>query len=163
MSTHRIELPSGHVTVIDAADTTLVERYRWFASVGPWGVYVVRNRLVSDPPGAPRKLHRLLTGATPGLVVDHRNHDGLDNRRSNLRVCTTAQNGANARRSAANRSGFKGVSWHKARGKWRAYIEVNRQVRHLGLFDDAWAAAQAYNAAALEAWGEFAVLNERTS
>jgi hypothetical protein len=106
------------------------------------------------------RLHRLLMNPGPGEQVDHRNHNGLDNRRENLRLATAAQNAANAR-PKRNRPGYKGVNWHKRNQKWRAYITVDRKYIHLGVFEDPWEAAQAYNTAALEAWGEFACLNEK--
>lgn len=161
MDTVEIPLPSGHIALIDAADRALVEPYNWFASVGKWGVYVVRNRLKSDPPRMHRKLHRLLLNAAPGQLVDHRNHDGLDNRRGNLRLCTNADNQGNSRRGRNSTSGYKGVTWHKQRGRWYAHISIDGRFRSLGLYDDPWDAAQAYNTAAIEAFGEFAHLNTR--
>jgi len=157
MSAHEIPLTGGEVALIDAADWPLASSYHWCASRGPWTTYVVANIVTPEGKRTMIKLHRLLMNAQPGQLVDHQNNDGLDNRRSNLRLCTTSQNGANNRRS----SGYKGVGWHTVRGKWRAYIMVDRKLRHLGLFGDPWEAAQAYNAAALDAWGEFAHLNTR--
>lgn len=156
-----IPLSQGLVAIIDDADLQLVEGRRWCATVDRKAksprMYAVTNIVKADGQRSMLRMHRLITGALSGQLVDHRNHDGLDNRRGNLRVATLSQNGGNARSA----SGYKGVGWHKQRGKWRAYIEVNRQARHLGLFDDPWEAAQAYNAAAREAWGEFAHLNDR--
>lgn len=104
--------------------------------------------------------HRLVMSAQKGQIVDHRNRNGLDNRRENLRLCTSSQNHANTPKQKNNTSGYKGV-FRARSGRWIARVTVNRAMRHLGTFDDAWDAAQAYNAAALEAWGEFAYLNTR--
>lgn len=154
-----LKLSSGAVALIDVDDWTAVSAYRWHEARDRWGSYAVANVTVEDR-RTQIKLHRLITRAPHGQQVDHRNHNGLDNRRANLRIATPSQNAAN-NRPTSSRSGYKGVGWHKARGKWRAYITVDRRTRHLGLFDDPWEAAQAYNAAALDAWGEFAYVNTR--
>jgi AP2 domain len=159
--TIEVPLSQGLIAVIDAADEALIAPYKWCASVGKWATYAVANYVKPDGRRSMLKMHRVIMGAVPGQLVDHRNHNGLDNQRSNLRLCGTSQNGANARRSRRNSTGYRGVGWHKQAGKWRAYIEVDKKLRHLGLFDDPWEAAQAYNAAAREAWGEFAYQNER--
>lgn len=137
-----IPLTGGEIALVDVDDWPLVSCYHWCASRGRWGTYVVANT-VANGRRTMVKLHRLILGAEPGQQVDHRNHNGLDNRRANLRVATPSQNAAN-NRPTTGRSGYKGVGWHKARGKWRAYITVDRQTRHLGLFEDPWEAAQAY-------------------
>ena len=90
---------------------------------------------------------------------DHKDLDGLNNRVDNLRQADDHQQGAHRGRFANNTSGHKGVSWLKTAGKWQAYITVARKRRHLGLFEDKIEAAKAYDRAAFEAWGEFAVLN----
>lgn len=154
-----IPLTGGEVALVDVDDWPKVSAYHWCASRGRWGTYVVANTVI-DGRRAMVKLHRLIMDAAPGEQIDHQNHDGLDNRRRNLRRATPSQNAAN-NRATANRAGYKGVGWHKQKGKWRAYITVDRRTRHLGLFEDPWEAAQAYNEAAIEAWGEFAHLNTR--
>lgn len=121
-----------------------------------------RNNLYAylpKPGGGTRFLHRVLLGEPP-CEVDHRNGNGLDNRRSNLRLATHAQNLANTRPRIGTSSRFKGVSWFRSKRRWEAYICVERQKRRLGYFHDEEAAARAYDAAALEAWGEFALTNE---
>jgi hypothetical protein len=90
---------------------------------------------------------------------DHWNHRTLDNRRSNLRKCSHAQNASNVSRPRDNRSGFKGVVFEKRTGKWYAQIRVNRKQHHLGTFTDKEDAARAYDAAARQHFGEFALTN----
>lgn len=98
--------------------------------------------------GRRQRLHRLITGAPDGMVVDHINHNTLDNRRANLRVVTIAENTQNrrgARRS--NSSGLRGVSWHARTNKWRARAVANGRDTHLGYFsniEDAVAAVVAF-------------------
>lgn len=104
----------------------------------------------------------MLLNAAPGQLVDHKNLNGLDNRRENLRLCTDGQNKANGRVRRDNTSGYRGVYWNSSANKWQAYISVNSQRLYLGVFSDAWDAATAYNEAATLHYGEFARLNERT-
>lgn len=105
-------------------------------------------------------LHRSILAPGPGSIIDHRNHDPLDNRRSNLRICTRSQNGSNRRRTAPRVSPYKGVSFHKPTGRWHARITLNGRLRSLRFHDTPEEAALAYNAAALKLFGEFAYLND---
>lgn len=106
------------------------------------------------------KLHKLIMNAPPELVVDHVDGNKLDNRRQNLRVCTSSQNTFNQCVRANNTSGYKGVHWKKQNKIWVAYIHKNNQRIHLGHFGTAELAAEAYNEAAIKYHGEFARLNK---
>jgi len=104
-------------------------------------------------------LHHFILENHAEVTVDHRNGDGLDNRRENLRLASRSQNNAN--RSVRNSTGYRGVA--RDRKKFRAFIsDPSREKRksiHLGSFDSPEAAARAYDQAALKRWGEFARLN----
>lgn len=108
------------------------------------------------------QMHREILSAPTGACVDHVNGDGLDNRRVNLRLASTAQNGAN-RASTLGRERLKGVSFHRQAGRWQAQLKVDGRTLYLGLFDAADAAARAYDAAAAAAFGDFARLNFPTA
>jgi hypothetical protein len=105
-------------------------------------------------------LHRYLTKAPAGSVVDHVNGDPLDNRRCNLRVCTSHQNHFNVPKPRHNTSGFKGVSWKRSRRPWHAHIQHHGKKIHIGCFATREGAAEAYNDRARILFGEFARLNE---
>lgn len=104
-------------------------------------------------------LHRAIVGCPEDLFVDHANGDTLDNRRSNLRICTRGENARNQRLSSANTSGFKGVT--RCGRKWHAQISAGpgKKRVHIGNFETPIEAALAYDAAARKYHGEFARLN----
>jgi len=81
-------------------------------------------------------LHRLIMDAPKGMVVDHINHDTLDNRKGNLRIITDSQNNQNRKGKANSSSGILGVNWNKQAGKWQVAVKVNGKNKHIGLFDD---------------------------
>jgi hypothetical protein len=92
-------------------------------------------------------------------LVDHRNRNGLDNRRENLRPSTNSQNLGNRIGSPNSSSKYKGVHWDSTRGKWRTQAQHDGKTYRLGRFDSEEEAAAAYDRKALELWGEFALLN----
>ena len=105
-------------------------------------------------------MHRVVAGAPEGLFVDHINHNGLDNRRANLRIVTAKQNSWNTRLGwKQGKSKYKGVGWDENAQKWRASIYIHNKLKHLGRFESEKEAAEAYDAAAKECRGEYAYLN----
>jgi len=148
---------------IDDADYDLVAQHRWQVleftprkGRRPAGPYAVTFSAVNGKRTS-LLMHTLITGWP---MVDHADHDGLNNQRSNLRAATHAQNMANRRSVLGSSSIYKGVRLRPELHKWRAQITVCGVPRYLGLFSDEEEAALAYNTAALEAFGEFAYLNE---
>ena len=103
-------------------------------------------------------MHRVIMKAQHGQEVDHHSRDGLDNRKDNLRLATRSQNNGNSAKTRGM-SKFKGVYWDESREKWHAQICLKSVVRGLGRFKTEKEAAQAYDAAAREQWGEYARLN----
>jgi AP2 domain-containing protein/HNH endonuclease len=104
--------------------------------------------------GKLQRLHRVILEAVAGESIDHRNMNGLDCRRENLRKCSAGQNMMNRKVHSNTTSGFKGVS--RRGSKWRAYINVNKKRSWLGNYDTAEDAAQAYDTACKILHGEFA-------
>lgn len=128
---------------------------------GYWSIHKYGNGLYyasGNLPGSSktRYLHRVIMGEPEDMEVDHRNGNGLDNRRRNLRITSHALNQANQRPQVGKSSPFKGVSWHRISKRWHASIKVDGKKRHLGSFLDELEAAHAYDLAATEVWGEFA-------
>lgn len=149
-----VPLTQGAVAIIDAADVERIEQFTWSLNCSQTAVYAsaaLFRRCV--------RLHRFLLDLPPGRRVDHRNGNGLDCRRSNLRIATPKQNGANTRLSRRNRSGFKGVYLRQGRAKWVAQIKHDGRSKHIGTFETPEAAALAYDRAARLAYGEFACVN----
>jgi hypothetical protein len=149
-----ITLTKGYTAIIDAADVPLVEGCNWFAFVKPRSVYAVRSDYSTGKLLAIR-MHRVIMGDPEGLEIDHRDGDGLNNRRDNLREATNAQNNHNQRIRSDNTSGYKGVSWYGPSGKWLAYIKVNGKQRHLGYHATPEQASAAYAKASAKLHGEF--------
>jgi len=107
------------------------------------------------------KLHRIIMNVTDSKIfVDHINHNKLDNRKCNLRLCNRSQNQMNRKINKNNTSKYKGVYWNKNANKWIARISINKKNIHLGCFNNEIDAAKAYNQYAIENVGEFALLNE---
>ena len=105
-------------------------------------------------------MHWLIMGKPKkGFETDHIDGNGLNNRRSNLRIVTTAQNSMNAKKAANKSSVYKGVSFHKRMNKWIAYIRINKKLKTLGYFSSEISAAMEYNKYAKELFGQFANLN----
>ena len=104
-------------------------------------------------------MHRAILNAPKGLLVDHIDGNGLNNRKSNLRLCTFAQNAHNSRPRRNSSSRYKGVCWHKLKKKWTVSIYKGGKRTYLGYYDDEIEAALAYDRKAEELFGEFAYLN----
>lgn len=146
-----IALTRGKFAIVDAADYEWLNRYRWNAFESG-GQYYARRSI----PGGTILMHRAIMETPPGMVVDHIDHNGLDNRRDNMRNCTPQQNEYN-KPPRGGRSRFKGVYPHG--DKWQAAIKHNGQTHHLGLFKDETQAAKTRDQKAKQLQGPFAYLN----
>jgi hypothetical protein len=154
-----ISLTQGKVALVDDCDFEYLNQWNWH--------YHKRGYAVCNVGG--RKRHQLRTmhsmiASRMRLVlitkeVDHKDGNGLNNQRNNLRPATSSQNKMNQKLKINNISGFKGVSWDKENNKWRASIGLNGRNLKLGRFTTPIEAAKVYNTAALEYFGEFARLN----
>lgn len=155
-----VPLTKGYVAIIDVEDVPLVEGWNWTALVQDGTVYAYRRATRgADGKQAAIRMHRVIMGDPLGLLVDHCDGNGLNNRRrgeaGNLRVATQSQNGMNSRPMRGKRSALKGAAWDAERGKWRSDIMVNGQRKYLGHHATETAAHAAYCNAAAELHGEF--------
>lgn len=101
-------------------------------------------------------MHRLIMAAQQGQEVDHISSNGLDNRRENLRFCSSSENKYNTRLRSDNKSGHRGIYWEKQTRKWRAVIRARNTIIRLGRFTDLKDAISAHKEATLTYHGEFA-------
>lgn len=147
-----------HKVFVDDEDYELVNKYKWSLNKRGKTFYAVRV-LWNKGKQKTIKMHRLLMNNPKGLV-DHGDNNGLNNQRYNLRVSTKSQNLMNRGVNKNNKSGYKGVSFHKKSGKFRVAIEHNRNYLYGGLFKTKKMAAKRYNELATKYHGEFAKLNK---
>ena len=157
----KILLTQNQYAVVDDSDFEWLNQWEWCAL---WysnakSFYAVRNVRKTDGKYTLLSMHQAIMGKPNRKQIDHINHDTLDNRKTNLRICTTQQNNMNQKLNKNNTSGFKGVFWSKGAKKWQAQIMKNGKFVHLGLFNNIKIAAQSYDNAARELFGEFARLN----
>lgn len=136
--------------MVDDGDFDSLSKFKWSFSDG-YAARVERGRRG----GKQIKMHRQITNASIGVLVDHRDTNGLNNQRYNLRLATQAQNLRNRGKNINNTTGFKGVTFCKTTGRFRAQIKVDYKMIHLGRFSKVEDAAKAYAAAAAKLHGEF--------
>ena len=157
--TRTIPLTQGQVALVDAADYDWLMQWRWYAVRCKHTFYAGRNEPRGNGVRHSIRMHCVILGATDAEFVDHSNHDGLDNRRSNIRIATPKDNASNRTAKLGKGSKFLGVCWHKGCGKWQVRISVGNKGTHIGMFACEVEAAKAYDAAARAHHGEFANLN----
>lgn len=156
-----IPLTRGKVALVDEADFARLDEWKWHVHEGPDEryIYAGRRRRKGEGPRGVVLMHRVILGAPAGLVVDHINGDGLDNRRANLRLASIADNAHNQRLARNNTLGVKGVWRGRRPDRWHATIHVHGRALWLGLHRSLEEAARAYDRAAREHFGEFARTN----
>lgn len=134
-------------TRIDIEDIEKIKKYKWsLDGFGYVQAYIPQTI----------RLHRLLLNAPKGMDVDHINHDTLDNRKSNLRICNRSQNTINGKKRITNKSGVPGVNWNKQHKKWEARVWQNYKTIRLGFFIDFNEAVKARREAEQKYYGKFA-------
>jgi hypothetical protein len=156
-----IQLTQGQATIVDDWRFDELCQYKWYAK---WDSKTQSFRAMHAfrlESGEQRIvfMHSFIMNTPHDMVTDHINHNTLDNREENLRICTNQQNCRNRGKQSNNTSGYKGVYYYKSSGKWRAQITINGKRTGIGYFNTAKDAALAYDKVAKENYMDFAFLN----
>ena len=166
-----IPLTKGLRAIVSPEDYDRLSKFKWHAARHGRTIYAqcgtgsAKRKKPFDKAQGGRKrylimMHRMVMGVEDERLVDHRNHNGLNNLRSNLRIAMWKENCWNKRKpTGVSSSQYKGVMWDKRRSKWQAMIGHNLKKVFIGYFDDETEAARAYDAKAKELFGEYAALN----
>lgn len=156
--TCRIRCSSGKYALIDPEDYEYLSKFNWNDYTGYPRTFRRRksenNKLIGT------SMHALILKAPKGLAIDHINGNTLDNRKKNLRIVTSQQNGCNRKLGSNNTTGYKGVTYHKRDRLYQSSIKIKGKRQYLGWFKTAEEAANAYNKASKILHGEFGRINE---
>lgn len=156
----QIPLTRGYFATVDESDFHWLSQWKWSVKIDKSGLlYARRHKLVTDPDFTRCKIsmHRALIGSD--LPIDHRDGNGLNNQRANLRIATRFQNKCNSATQRNNKSGFRGVCWYSSRRRWVAQICLNRMGIKIGSFKEKNDAIVAYAIFSLVFHGEFSFLH----
>jgi hypothetical protein len=145
--------------LVDDNEYERINKNHWYVMSSKKNLYAVRTK---GKRGKTKTIlmHRELLGYEGTLLIDHRDHNTLNNKKDNLRICTTSQNTMNMIRTKKESSIYKGVFYDKERNKWQTNIMRNYKKIFIGRYGKEKDAAKAYNKAAIKYHGEFACLNE---
>lgn len=151
-----ITLTQNKKAMVDDEDFEWLSQWKWYCEPHRKTFYAVRRVRLPDSKRKTIRMHRLILNAPENMMVDHKQGNGLDNRRSEIRLATRSENGYNRGKTVKNSSGRKGVYWHSQIGRWYSRITVDKHDIYLGTFTTPEGAAKAYKQAALKYHGEFA-------
>jgi hypothetical protein len=159
----QIPLSQGKIAFVDDEDFDWLNQYKWCAyqpnSKGTY--YATRNITYTDGTCSMVQMHREILGLSLGDrgLGDHKDRNGLNNQKHNLRVGSKALNSHNSKLQSNNSSGYRGVYWHKNRSKWVVRIGIHGVPKYCGVYDDVVEAAKVYDKEALQAYGPNVYLN----
>lgn len=157
----RIKISGGYETIVDDDDYEILSQYMWSCNFDKhWNIRVVRRGKVSEPCMA-YSMPRVILNCPKNLVVDHINHNQLDNRKQNLRICTRAKNKLNSKQYRNSTSGYKGVYYdcRKLNNPWIPNIMIGGKRYYGKASITKEQAALEYNILAKKYFGAFACYN----
>lgn len=155
----QIPLTQGQFALVDDEDFEYLNQFKWYADKRSH-TYYANTHIYKNQKNTVVSMHRIILGLTDSKIQgDHKDKNGLNNQRYNLRVCTCAQNQRNKKAREGGSSKYIGVHWHKKGNKWQSRIKMDGNQISLGLFTDEIEAAKAYDKAAKFYHQEFASLN----
>jgi len=151
-----IQLTKGKITLVDNDDYEYLNQFNWYAADGANTYYARRQIRIGGNKRITYHMHREILNVPDGLETDHRDGNGLNNQRYNLRICTHSQNSMNRIYGRKNRDGYRGIFWHDKSKLWVARITINKKYRYLGYYKRKEVAAIVYDLFARYYFGEFA-------
>lgn len=155
MNHTKVQLTQGYSAIIDPEDWDKVSAMKWHCHIKSNTIYAMRTEFRECGKKYHLMMHRFIINAPDGVNVDHINRNGLDNRKSNLRLCNPHQNMGNRKGLSNSSSIYKGVHYKKRDKCW--YAKIKRE--YIGCFRNEIEAAMAYDLRSFEIYGEFAYLN----
>ena len=158
----KIKLTQGKFALVDNEDFDYLNQWKWCVVRRKNNYYAERRATAKERETSANniKMHRVIINAQPGFLTDHKDHDGLNNQKCNLRSCNNSQNKANSiKQKGQTSSKYKGVTWDASVNKWVAQKRFNKKTIKLGRYKSEEDAAIAYDKIAIKLHGEFAYLN----
>lgn len=162
MTCRKIPLTQGKIALVDDEDYEYLMQWKWQAFYQQNTHSFIARRMTSKRKEGERKsiiMHRIIMNAQKGQIIDHINHDTLDNRKENLRFCTHSENMQNRTIQSNNKARYKGIYWRKSRNCWEVRVHKNCKLKRVKCVHDKIEAALVYDEFAEEVHGEFAKLN----
>ncbi len=156
----KIYLPQGMFAMVDICDYDYLNKFKWQLSKDVNNCYATRRERIDGKLKNIRMHRDLLKVSDRKLLVDHADKNGLNNTRSNLRICNNSQNSSNRRAKKRLSTKYIGIDWNKNAGKWRARVILNGEFISAGYYKLETEAALAYNYMAFALKKEFASLND---
>lgn len=155
----KIPITQGKVAIVDDADYEWLNKFKWSAQKSG-NTYYAKTVYNDGNRQVKLYMHSAIMNTPAGMITDHINHNGLDNRRANLREGSYSQNNANQSKISNKASKYKGVTWDNWNNKWKAQITVNYKNHFLGYFDNEYDAGKAYDKACKHFYEQFARTND---
>lgn len=154
----KISLTQGKFALVDDEDFERVNQFKWCAYKCYYTFYAMRGEYKN---GRWRSIHmhRFILNAPKNKVTDHKDKNGLNNQKYNIRICSVGQNNCNVKKQKNSLSKYKGVMWRKSRQKWIAVINYKGKAKQVGTSDIEKECAVFYNLAARRIHGKFACPN----